>query len=208
MPVLITGIGRSSTGYVARLFSALHRSCGHEVIFNIDAVRRGGLFDAQARWGDSSWLAAPLLSTLPADWHIIHLVRHPHEWLRSWLAKDTDEAHLDWIAEHTGLEHATAPDVDTCARLYVTWNYLVERSGRGVRVQAESLWVPEGVLALTASLGMIVSDVAARRAVETAQRKDAHRHTKNYGAWNDPQVTDVEALEALNAMGRRYGYVV
>src|SRR3546814_4600428 len=51
-PFLITGAGRSGTGWAAALFTALGYPCGHETVFRYDGV---GAFNQP----DSSWLAVP-----------------------------------------------------------------------------------------------------------------------------------------------------
>jgi hypothetical protein len=75
--ILVTGTGRSGTGYMSRLLMSAGLPCGHEEIisFLVNLVR---LLNQDEKIGESSWHAAPLLH-LPFfnDTTIIHAVRHP-----------------------------------------------------------------------------------------------------------------------------------
>src|SRR3546814_17246719 len=57
-PFLITGAGRSGTGWAAALFTALGYPCGHDTVFRYDGV---GAFHQP----DSSWLAVPYAAPTP-----------------------------------------------------------------------------------------------------------------------------------------------
>lgn len=67
---LITGTGRSGSGYIARALSDCGVLCGHEEWWNPQTHRRDGLV------ADSSW---PALALNLGDWdgQIFHQVRHP-----------------------------------------------------------------------------------------------------------------------------------
>src|SRR3546814_6093748 len=65
-PFLITGCGRSGTGWAAALFTALGYPCGHETVFRYDGV---GAFNQP----DSSWLAVPYAAQTRSEEHTSEL---------------------------------------------------------------------------------------------------------------------------------------
>lgn len=67
---LVTGTGRSGTGWAAALFTELGYKCGHEQQFNVG--RYGPLVVS-----DSSWMAIPYLVQI--DVPIIRMVRDPYD---------------------------------------------------------------------------------------------------------------------------------
>jgi tetratricopeptide (TPR) repeat protein len=74
--ILITGTGRCGTGYMAKLLTSAGLPCGHEEIFSF-TINKDRLIHNE-KIGESSWLAAPFLSsTYLNDTTIIHAVRHP-----------------------------------------------------------------------------------------------------------------------------------
>jgi hypothetical protein len=73
LQAVITGCGRSGTGYMASLLTENGHACGHEDIYTAFGVRREtGMLVA-----DSSWFAVPHVSSMPKDTKIIHIVRNP-----------------------------------------------------------------------------------------------------------------------------------
>lgn len=79
---MVTGSGRSGTGYTAALLSAAGIHCGHEALFQprTRSVPDFGTWD-----GDASWLAAPFLDRLPPGTPVVHQVRDPVEVVTSWV---------------------------------------------------------------------------------------------------------------------------
>ncbi len=70
---VITGCGRSGTGYVSELLNSAGLKCGHESVFGI----KGPGFNGNHYRADASWFSAPFLSDLPPDVKILHIVRNP-----------------------------------------------------------------------------------------------------------------------------------
>lgn len=77
---LVTGCGRSGTGWAADLFTLLGYECTHEGQFNLS--RNGPL-----RGGESSWLAIPHLRSLEPSTRVLRIVRDPYSVVRSALAR-------------------------------------------------------------------------------------------------------------------------
>lgn len=80
MSFLITGCGRSGTGWAARLFTGLGFPCSHEGQFNL--ATHGPL-----RGGESSWLAIPHLDSLDPSIRLLRIVRDPYEVVQSVMAR-------------------------------------------------------------------------------------------------------------------------
>lgn len=76
--ILITGCGRSGTGFVADCLNQSGISCGHEE--KISANRKDYSFSAE-----SSWFAAPYISEIDELTHIVHVVRKPTDVINSFL---------------------------------------------------------------------------------------------------------------------------
>ncbi len=79
---VVTGCGRSGTGYIAALLSALGHPCGHERVFTPWITRVPALVSGS---GDASWLAAPFVRGLPVGTVVLHQVRDPRAVVRSLL---------------------------------------------------------------------------------------------------------------------------
>jgi hypothetical protein len=77
---LITGCGRSGTGWASALFTSLGYYCGHEDTFSYD--KSGPLVVSE-----SSWLAVPHLSELPQNTPVIRIMRNPYEVVQSVVAR-------------------------------------------------------------------------------------------------------------------------
>src|SRR3546814_176490 len=79
-PFLITGVGRSGTGWAAALFTALGYPCGHETVFGVNGP---GAFNQP----DSSWLAVPYAAQTPLGTPLLRIMRDPRQVVMSALAK-------------------------------------------------------------------------------------------------------------------------
>lgn len=109
----VTGTGRCGTGYTAAVLARCGIDCGHENWWTPDPARvRTGLD------GDVSWLALPSIEA--GDWSgpVAHIVRHPVDVVRSFVALD--------FPDHVSLPHEPdLADVDHPARaveFWVRWN--------------------------------------------------------------------------------------
>lgn len=79
-PFLITGCGRSGTGWAAQFFTELGYPTGHEFLYN--PVRSGPLIR-----NESSWLAVPFLDDIPESTKIVRMVRNPYDVVASVMAR-------------------------------------------------------------------------------------------------------------------------
>lgn len=211
---VVSGCGRSGTGYAAAVLTALGAPCGHAAIFNPATLAQGGRIAWPERFaGDASWLAAPFLGRLPEGSLVLHQVREPLAVIRSILRsgileRDGEECR---IAEAQLPELALGGPTVRAMRYWVEWNRMVEAAAdyddlRYRRHRLEDLDV-EGVRALCECLGL-------KRGVEVVQRVLAalprNSHTRG-DKRHDPSVTwgtlpKGELLDELIELAQCYGY--
>ena len=77
--IVVTGTGRSGTGYMSKLLTSAGIKSGHETLFNTDTFKNSKELKA-----DCSWLAAPFLHKYPT-FTIVHAVREPIKVINSFL---------------------------------------------------------------------------------------------------------------------------
>lgn len=125
MPLIVTGTGRSGTGYCAEVLRACGVRCGHESVFTPAVALDRQPID----WGDfeadCSWLAAPVLASA-ADAHVVLVTRHPMAVVRSWLELrilDRDDDYTRVIRRHTPATMVGAV-AGRALRHWVSWNLL------------------------------------------------------------------------------------
>jgi hypothetical protein len=127
MKLVITGTGRSGTGYCAELLRACGVACGHESVFTPDVALGRLIVDWADYEADCSWLAAPG-RRWPAidDAHLVLVTRHPAAVVRSWLELsilDRDDDYTETIRRHTQRTMHGAM-ADRALRHWVSWNLL------------------------------------------------------------------------------------
>ncbi|HIG10101.1 MAG: hypothetical protein ABGY71_11940 [bacterium] len=133
--VLITGCGRSRTGYSAKPLSALDIPCGHEEVFSLQACTSGEVDWPESLLAESSWLAAPFLGDLPPRTAILHQVRQSLSVIRS-LARiglfEGPSAYRSFVEEHLGgrARWGWLGALEACLRYWEEWNALVERGAQ------------------------------------------------------------------------------
>lgn len=73
---VVASTPRSATGYISRVLNLLGLKCGHEAIFttNTESVR---MFHHWGIFGDASWMAVPLIHSLPPNTLVLHQIRDP-----------------------------------------------------------------------------------------------------------------------------------
>jgi len=210
---LITGCGRSGTGYTARLLGDLGLACGHEAVFFPPQDGRW-----QFAWpvdlpGESSWLGAPFLKALPKGTIVLHQVREPVAVIRSFLRIrffDEPSPYLKF-AEARVPELARGDRVERCMKYWLQWNRLAELGAhfedlRYLRYRLEDIDA--------ALLERLLELIGYRCEPERVARAVAER-PRDYNSRGDKQAdADVtwEALprgelrESVAELAGRYGY--
>ena len=132
---IITGTGRSGTGYIATLLTALGVPCGHENVFHPETVKSNIEFASYA--GDASWLAAPFISQLANQAHVLHQVRNPIAVARSFIGigffndQPTPDhlPYLRFLNGVAGFQHLDSLEERFMSH-WVYWNRYVEDQAR------------------------------------------------------------------------------
>lgn len=134
---LVTGCGRSGTGWAARLFTELGYPCTHEGQFNL--TRSGPL-----RGGESSWLAIPRLDSLDPATPVLRIMRDPYEVVVSAVVRgflrDVSEPYAAYAVQHCP-EILHGPGRHSAVARVIRWvalwdQPLLARKVHGLRVEA------------------------------------------------------------------------
>lgn len=96
-PFLVTGCGRSGTGWAASFFTEVGYPCGHEVLYHHS---KHGPLTAN----ESSWLAVPFLEQIPEETPIVRVIRNPVDVVASVMArgflKNLDGPYEQFVVKH------------------------------------------------------------------------------------------------------------
>lgn len=120
MRLVVTGTGRSGTGWAAATLNSAGVFCGHENVFTPRTVRPLSFIDWCGYNADASWLAVPRLPLMNVRSALI--VRNPLDVVASMthigFGKGMHENDHSEIATEAGM----TPDVDGYLRFWVEWN--------------------------------------------------------------------------------------
>lgn len=201
--IVVTGCGRSGSGYVAKVLAACGLNAGHEAVF--------GPWTRRAEWkgwdADVSWLAVPWLSTM-TDELVVHLIRDPVECARSTIGIGffDDESHplhgpyLDVIARFCpGVLEQRTPLARFVA-YYTVWNETVVRHA-DMTIRIEDL-DESGIMEVMKRSGRDVSVTAIAQAMDaTPQNYNTRKR--------DESVTMDQLHESVNdGMRRRFNNII
>ena len=206
--VVVTGTGRSGTGYAARWLTSAGVPCGHETFFTFT-----GWDGAQNRMrrhpeyvGDSSWLLAPWPDKPQLkDAVVIHQVRHPKKVAESCMRHPpgTTPEFLEYLEHHCPEVAKYESDLNKAIARWVYWNQRIEEACEN---RLSYFWRvedgDEGLLLWLNEMGL-VGDVDAEQLFSDTSY-NPHRHEVAAEA----KLSDVagELLEPLVSMMERYGY--
>ena len=208
LKLVVTGTGRSATGFAAHWLTSAGVPCGHEAFFTFT-----GWDGAQARLrrrpelvAESSWLAAPWLDKPQlAEALVIHQVRHPKKVAESCMRHPpgTTPEFLEYLERHCPEVAEYESDLDKAIARWVYWNRRIEEACDG---RPSYFWRVEdgedGLLKWLQEQG-VVGDVDPERLYGNREH-NPHRHEVQAEA----RLSDVAAdlLEPLVEMMERYGY--
>lgn len=130
--LVVTGTGRSGTGYVAEILRHAGVSCGHEAVFTPGTVLRGDVPDWTGYDAESSWLALPSLGAfrMRHGGAVVLVVRHPVETVRSFLdlgVFDRVDDYSEAIAKTTPVTMGEEDARSRALAHWVNWNYYSAR---------------------------------------------------------------------------------
>ena len=189
---VVTGSGRSGTGYIAAVLSAAGIPCGHEGWFNPQRDRADGLV------GDSSWCAVPELAGYPGL--VWHQVRHPLAVIASLAKAPLWGPYADLAAPY--VRDAGFGPFGPETALWVALNEASERRAT-LRWRVEDVDV-DLVFDLAGRLGLAVDPEAVKAAVEGVPR-DVNDHGAGVDiTWAD--LPDTPLTSRARRLSGRYGY--
>lgn len=211
---LVTGAGRSGTGYIANVLTFLGCLTGHEDIFGPAKLR-----DAQEiLWppdvpGDSSWLGAPFLDALPEGTVVLHQVREPVANVRSSLriAFFRTPSWYRSFAEQHAPTLLLGSEPERCLRYWLEWNRMAERAStlpqlEYFRYRLEDIDAPL-VTEICARIGLEVTPARIAEALEKMPRDyNTRGDKKNDGDWRWSELPPGETKRAAEKLALSYGY--
>ncbi len=213
-PFVVTGTGRSGTGYISRLLTALGARCGHEAIFH--PATQKPVVNFGPYQGDASWLAAPWIPQLHPDVVVLHQTRDPIDVARSHLGihffhDDADPSYRPYqqfVRNHSDVYTHTDP-LERFMRYWILWNENVERlcadrsPADHLRYRVEDL-TPELVSRILALLGRSAQRTAIVAALTHCDPQYNHRRRDDTVAWE--MLPECALREPFLVLAQRYGY--
>lgn len=188
MKTLITGHGRSATGYMAKLMQAAGLDIGHEILGK----------DGVSSWlhiapgGSVTW--AGEIEAVNYD-HIIHVVRNPLDVIAS-AQTLRDES---WLYMERVIGRRLPTDkVERAMTTYLEWNRLIDQHGPSLRVRAEDIrkeW-PE----IMKTIGHVA------RFPKEGETKGFNSRRHGVLSWADLKKKNPALCSKIKKMAGRYGY--
>ena len=186
--VLITGHGRSGTGYITKLLQSAGLDVGHEAIGFDGAVSWPHIAD-----GEISWIGRVDSSDFD---RVIHQVRHPLKVISS--AQTMRDESFEYMFRHIG-----HPGGGRGLRWYMWswlyWNEVAEQFASW-RYQVES--ISEAWPGLCAEFGLSIETP-----IPEVQENENSRNHGQY-TWGDLKAEDEDLFRAILAKARDYGYQI
>ena len=137
LKLIITGVGRCGTSFMARYVNSTGFPCGHERFFDWHGYEFA-LTRLRTYWrgttGESSWCAAPFLDRpVLKDALLVHLIRHPRDYIGSmlkiWPIYSDHTDYTRFAAECVPeLNNWDQDRVTWSALRWLRWNEMLERA--------------------------------------------------------------------------------
>ena len=210
LKIIVTGTGRSGTGFAARWLTSIGIPSGHEHFFDYHGPEHARRMLAIRDFhivGECAWEAAPHLGC-PAlkDALVVHQVRHPKRVLESCLRvpPGTTMHYYCYLEEYLPLVRQYKTVLDKAACRWVHWNRMI---GRQLDERKSFFWRVEdgtdGLLAWLDEQGLIDAE-----SINPAQMFNNTRHNHKHGPEQVACLEDVhpDLRFALVDQMQRYGY--
>ncbi len=211
---IITGTGRSGTSYIATLLNELGVSCGHEKVFHPNTLKNNIDFASYA--GDASWLAAPFISQLTNQAHVLHQVRNPIAVARSFIGigffnEQPTADHLPYLRFLNGV--AGFQHLDSIEERFmfhwVHWNRYVEEQSRSSglayqRYRLEDVMPTMIQRVILSPLGLQYGESLIREAQDKIGTK-TNRRTRNLTISNQ-KLKQYPMYAQFESLANEYGY--
>lgn len=130
LDIIVTGTGRSGTGFAAKWLSSIGIPVGHEAFFDYRgyavALQRLQMRD-DSLVGDSAWAAAPYLGSQPLENAlVIHQVRHPRKVAESCMRQPPHRQYREYMEWHEPRLSKYSDELNRAICRWVYWNQKIE----------------------------------------------------------------------------------
>lgn len=210
LKIVVTGTGRSGTGYAAKWLSSIGIWCGHEAFFDYHGLQYAlrALKNRRERLiGDSAWQAAPHLNSQPLkDALVIHQVRHPKSVAESCMRMPpaVTPQYRDYLEDHLPQSRDYDDELNKAICRWIYWNRMIERE---IGDREHFFWRVEdgtdGLWQFLVKRGMVDTD-----RITPIMMFANKRYNHKPGEPQEARLENVHAdlVDALRDQMRRYGY--
>ena len=189
--LVITGTGRSGTGYMSKLLTAVGVECGHEQVYTPHGVAKK---DVPA---ESSWCAVPHLQS-PS----VVIIRHPLKVVKSWLELGIFLTRSEWgefVKRYSPMVYTYKRPEDRALARWLYWNmYATSKADLVIRLEDMNLENLNRILKLGGFNAVDKLPELGRINKKTNYKK----HTWD-GDWTD---FDPNLARAAQEFARQWGY--
>lgn len=210
LQLVVTGTGRSGTGFAARWLISIGIPAGHELFFSY-----GGLPMARKllmrRYHDvvaeCAWEAAPFLDSAPLqDALVVHQVRHPKKVIESCMRASISRmpSYAFFLEQHLPNARGYSSELNRTAHRWIYWNRMIEDA---IEDRESFFWrVEDGTDGLLWWLDE--QDMIDAKKIHPAQMYNNTRINHHRGEPAEARLEDVHPMliQPLQDMMRRYGY--
>lgn len=194
MRLLISGMARSGTKYLATVLSAAGLPCSHE-----SAFKTYNRVDPTASSVESSCFSAPWLGMASPSTPIVHLVRNPLSWLTSWQSKSIAREYLSqYLCFDYGWRYMEDPSA-AALQAWTEWNLRIEAYAWR-RFRLESLTALD-IRTIAELAGCHISPEDAHRALA-----ETPRNINSMGFREAVIPNPSRELDRARRLAVRYGY--
>lgn len=210
LSIVVTGTGRSGTGFAARWLSSIGLPSGHESFFDHRGLEHALLMLASRYHhyvGECSWEAAPFLSSAPLrDAFVVHQVRHPKKVAESCLRVPPSWSphYAEYMERHLPLMRDYESTLDKAICRWIYWNQMIEQA---VRSRVSHFWRIEdgtdGLLEWLDKQGLVEAEK-----INPVRMFSNTRHNHKHGPERIARLDDIHPslVQPLQDQMRRYGY--
>ena len=208
LDLVVTGTGRSGTGFASRWLISIGIPAGHELFFSYQGLRQAQRLLAARHHevvAECSWLAAPHLSSAPLqDALIVHQVRHPKKVIESCMRAEAHPNYSFFLERHLPLVRGYRGALNKAACRWVHWNRVIQDATQRRECY---LWCIEdgtdGLLDWLDGHGMVNASRLHPARIYSNTQHNSHR-----GEPVEARIEDVHPMlrKPLENMMARYGY--
>lgn len=206
MKLVVTGAGRSATGYTSTVLRACGVACGHEKVFHPKTLL--------AEWGeldaDASWIAVPHMRGIKASGaHVLHQIRDPLAVVRSLYGlkifehhRPQEDPYLHVIWKFDKAIFAYDDPLRRVMSYWIRWNLAAEAQADGsYRIESMD---PERLHAMCRLVNPSIALKTCEAAIRDSDRTYNTRGPDLSITWQDLPVDPL--TEQFCDLAERYGY--